>query len=304
MLKSLPSTLYPKVHATQVFGPRPAFITRPIVGINPTYIEDVLPRLPTSNDGNPIALSDIAVEQFRNYLLAITCYPQNNRPGDEGYLIFTNSYNQYRDERLQDVYTLYVDIATLSRLFGMIKLEEWAIDRLHSIFTNPHRSLTIFASRSWSADDLFHLRALSCDTELEQPAMIFIQYFISINLRELSDPSCPTDSLNARSCMDLYDIVKNSDLVDEPILLGCMFLNLLSLGHRSRIWSEDMTRKDRAILYAAQVQLVDAATELQNLEWLRLDPPSIELAESRLCENCDINIKTVWKGVLEKSAKT
>ncbi|KAH7334982.1 hypothetical protein B0J17DRAFT_96426 [Rhizoctonia solani] len=249
--------------------------------------------LPGSNDSNPISLPGVTAEQFRHYLLAISC-----RPGDDNYSTFATRYGrgEYQDEWLQHVYTLHVDILTLGRLFGMANLEKWASSMLCSVFmnVNRHKTVTRFASQHWSADALFHLRNLSRNTYLEQPVVTFIQYFISISLRDVTHPSNSTNSLNAHACIDLYDIVKHPGV--DPVLLGCIFLNLLSLGHRSRIWSEHVTRRDRAILYAAQVQFIDVTTELQNLGWLSLDSPIMKLVGcSFLCNACETKLTASWR---------
>ncbi|CAE6476361.1 unnamed protein product [Rhizoctonia solani] len=272
-----------KVHAAQVFGPRPTSIPAPMKGITPTYIEDILPRIPSSSDRDPISLPNVTADQFRNYLLALTC-----RPGDTGYSTFVAGYSEYWGRtRLKEVYTLYVNIATLGRLFGMVKIEEWAMDMLYEIFANPHDTLTEFALVEWSADSLLHLRTLSRGTELDRPVMRFIQYFVSINLTDANPPSS-----NARACVELYEAVKSSDT--DTALFGCIFLKLLSLGHRSPIWTQCVNRKDRAILYAAQVQLVHVAKELRNLEWLKPKPPPISRAEPKLCNSCENKTVAIW----------
>ncbi|CAE6350779.1 unnamed protein product [Rhizoctonia solani] len=273
-----------KVHASQVFGPRPASVPASIEGINPTYIEDILPKISSSSDNNPIPLPHVTTKQFRDYLLAITC-----RPGDSGYSTFVTGYSEYWGcSRLKEVYTLYVNIATLARLFGMVKIEEWAMNMLHSMFSNPHEALIEFALLDWSADSLLHLRTLARNTGLDRPAMRFIQYFISVNLSDASPPSH-----NARACVDLYNTAKSSDV--DVALFGCIFLKLLSLGHRSRVWSQCVTNKDRAILYAAQVQLVNASKELQSLGWLKPNAPPISGAEPKLCKNCESKTVAIWK---------
>ncbi|KAH7334985.1 hypothetical protein B0J17DRAFT_96446 [Rhizoctonia solani] len=169
----------------------------------------------------------------------------------------------------------------------MVKIEEWAMNMLHLIFANPHDALTEFALVEWSTDSLFHLRTLSRNTGLERPAMRFIQYFVSMNLTDANPPSS-----NARACVDLYGTVKSSDT--DTALFGCVFLKLLSLGHRSRIWTQCVNRKDRAILYAAQVQLVNVAKELRNLEWLKPNPPPISRAEPKLCKSCETKTVAIW----------
>ncbi|KAG8707211.1 hypothetical protein FRC11_007603, partial [Ceratobasidium sp. 423] len=238
-------------------------------------------------------LPGITAEQFRNYLFAIT-----SRPGDEDFSTLADRKREYWDDRLQRVCTLYVDIATLARMFGTTKLEVWAIHALHFMFTDHHETLTRSVSRIWGTDTILRLRTLSRNTELERPVASFIQYFITINLEDMTSPVCENDSRNARACMDLYDIVKKPDV--DPVLLGCIFLKVLSLGHRSWIWLERMTRKDRPILYAAQVQFVNASSEIQNLEWLRPYPVCRELVEEYWCDTCESKVMATWNRLFGK----
>ncbi|CAE6360579.1 unnamed protein product [Rhizoctonia solani] len=326
-----------KVHAMQVFGGRPASIPKLGRGINPIYIEDVMPRLPTSSDNNPILLSGVTAEQFRNYLRVTGC-----RPGDEDYsTLGKHPYIFFQGEKIQELYTLYVDVATLARLFGTTKLEAWAIDVLHSMFTGYGNIIDELASlaQNWSASTLAELSVLSRNTKLERPAVAFIQHFVHIHMKDVTGSLCP----GAQVCMDLFDMLKNLDNEDtqstqstqdgqlpnnpgsivrrvgylfgywtginsrrvptppllsgpnDPVLLGCIFLKLLSLGHRSRIWSERVTRKDKAILYAAQVQFVDASKEFKSLRWVRPDLPREAINVSKLCPKCESNVKNDWK---------
>ncbi|KAH7334984.1 hypothetical protein B0J17DRAFT_708529 [Rhizoctonia solani] len=60
------------------------------------------------------------------------------------------------------------------------------------------------------------------------------------------------------------------------------------------IWSNRVTQKDREIIYAAQVQLIDAACELQKLHWLGPDPPNEEMSESEFCRGCKSKTRDLW----------
>ncbi|KAF8673618.1 hypothetical protein RHS04_07607 [Rhizoctonia solani] len=326
------NTLF-KLHATQVFGPRPVLVPKLKKGIVPTYIEDIIPRLPDSSDGTPIVLPYITAKQFRNYLLAITC-----RPGDENYSKLDRyGYIMCHGEQLQDLYTLYVDIATPAQLFGMIKLEDWAIDKLHFMLKGSSETVKelISLAEKWSASTLLELRTLSRNTKLERPVLSFIQRLVSLNLHDATR----SDFLGSYTSVDIFNIIKASDyqstqvgvsasnsvsfidrlqslmgyptsndsapfpnplILSEPgddsVLLGYIFLNVLSLGHRSRIWSGRINRKDKAILYAAQVQFVDALTEFQTLKkWVVPDPPREITSLSTLCPECKDIIINSWK---------
>ncbi|CAE6360602.1 unnamed protein product [Rhizoctonia solani] len=161
------------------------------------------------------------------------------------------------------------------------------------MFTGHLDTFTKSASRKWSTDALIRLRALSRNTALERPVMSFIQYFISTNLEGMTGSTYSGDSCNAYVCVNLYNAVKRQFV--DPVLLGCIFFKLSSLGHRSWIWSQFMTRRDKAILYAAQAQFVDAAAELQSLEWLAVDPICREITEDYWCDTCQPKVTAAWK---------
>ncbi|CAE7079279.1 unnamed protein product [Rhizoctonia solani] len=58
-----------------------------------------------------------------------------------------------------------------------------------------------------------------------------------------------SDHITVRLCTKLYK--EKSLLVDAPGIFGFVFAVILSLGHRSSVWTNDMTREDRRVLFAA-----------------------------------------------------
>ncbi|KDN42341.1 hypothetical protein RSAG8_06832, partial [Rhizoctonia solani AG-8 WAC10335] len=276
------STLF-KSHAGLIFGPRPVSSSGKTGGASAIYIEDISPRLPSSSDTNPIELPDIPLVQFRNYLLALL-----GRPYDVEYLkLLTSYYDCTKHSR--DLCVRYLDIATLARRFGMIKVEEWALNALHTIFAGPAESLTRVASEPWNSETLLRLITFTRDTKLATHLSTFIQYFISVNTKETTGDDTTAARTGAIACVGIYNGLKESN--DDLALLGCAFLNILSLGHRSSIRGSGLTRHDRAVLYAAQVELIDVSTEFRFLQWLQSPGP---ILQHHLCGTCYTMLTNLW----------
>ncbi|KAG8711332.1 hypothetical protein FRC11_003080 [Ceratobasidium sp. 423] len=180
----------------------------------------------------------------------------------------------------------------------MIKLEEWAIEALHTVFTGPAESLTRIASEYWETGTLLRLRAFTGVTKLDTPISAFIQYFISINTKETADNDMTAARTNALTCVGLYNSLKGSE--NDSALLGCVFLNILSLGHRSSIRGSGLTGNDRAILYAAQIELIDISSEFCSLQWL--DSPG-SLGRYYLCSDCQAILARRWVGTFKNCKK-
>ncbi|KAG8758551.1 hypothetical protein FRC11_003469 [Ceratobasidium sp. 423] len=173
----------------------------------------------------------------------------------------------------------------------MTRLEGWATETLCKVFESPSSPLAELATKPWTNTLLMRFITFSRNTKLSQPVMTFMHYFISINLKERTGQDKPFDNPNALTCVDIYNDLKDSNR--DPVLFGCVFLGLLSLGHRSSIWSLNLSGKDRAIFYAAQAQLIDIANELQIFKWLRPDP--VLDPRTPFCSKCKWRITTLWR---------
>ncbi|KAH7334925.1 hypothetical protein B0J17DRAFT_672097 [Rhizoctonia solani] len=274
-----------KIQATLIFGPRPVPPTRQPEASSPVYLEDIIPRLLNSNDSSPIEIPGIRASQFRDYFLILL-----GRPYDDDYLkLVTSSRNP--DKYTKGLCIRYLDIATLARCFGMTKLEEWVIDALHSIFTRSIGALTRIASENWDSSTVLRLRAFTKDTKLNLPVLTFIQYLISNSSKDPAVYAMLGDRINELPCVGLYQNFKASDA--ESVLFGCAFLNILSLGHRSQVWAKCLTRDDRALLYAAQAQLVNVSAELDlDLGWISAPDSTIS---RQFCDRCKTMIPEKWE---------
>ncbi|CAE7070199.1 unnamed protein product [Rhizoctonia solani] len=271
-----------KVQFTLVFGPRPASPTNQTGGHGPMYIEDILSMLSNSSDYS-IEIHGVTAAQFRDYLLILL-----GRPYDDQYINLITAYLE-PTKHTKHLCVRYLDIATLARRFGMVKLEYWAIGALHAIFTRSAETLAAIALEEWDSGTVLRLRALTRNTKVDLSALAMIQHIISLGSSDETIRRTLGDRINDLPCVGLYHNLKTSDA--DPVLFGCAFLNVLSLGHGSPVWARCLTRDDRALLYAAQAQLVDTPRALE------LDLPvgwSSELGLATACDICKKKYVAGW----------
>ncbi|KAL5638483.1 hypothetical protein ACGC1H_005238 [Rhizoctonia solani] len=276
-----------KVQATAIFGSRPNSVVHSNRGFTPMYLEDILPRLSGSSDASPIELPGITRTQFQTYLLLITGLPY-----DEEYLSLLMDYLT-PDKYNPELPLRYFDIMAVAPRLGMTKLEEWAINALHTIFTKSTHSFCRIP-HNWRYDDFLRLRELARKTTLDSPVRAFIQYLIYKIAQDIrSNQDVGDCSSKITGLVEIYQGLKRSN--DDNALLGCVFLNILSLGHRSQVWSS-LTRDDKSILYAAQVQLTDLPRVFipGSLAWLaKPDPEQAQV----LCVGCRSSLSVLWNEI-------
>lgn len=103
----------------------------------------------------------------------------------------------------------------------------------------------------------------------------------------------PSLSSNLDICVALY---KDPDLPKAyPILFGYIFTIILSLGHRSSVWTKQLTREDCNILYTSQVHLASLDDEsFLEFSWLTQFPSK---SRSDFCsDSCAQDADTAWIG--------
>ncbi|CAE7126355.1 unnamed protein product [Rhizoctonia solani] len=272
-----------KVQATAIFGSRPEVLPESNKKFTPVYLDDILPKLSSSSRKSPIELA-ITKKQFQTYLLLITGLPY-----DEEYLSLLLDY-QTPEKHSPELFLRYLDIATVAPRFGMTKLAEWAMNALGTVFTKSANSFRR-TPYGWKYSTLLQLRDLTRGTSLDSSVRAFIQYLIHKITQDIRQNQDSGDYWSkVTDLIEIYRGLKNSD--DDSALLGCVFLNILSLGHRSQVWSY-LTRDDKAVLYAAQAQLTDLPQEFTpgSLAWVAKPDPGLV---QELCTGCRSSLSTIW----------
>ena len=96
-----------------------------------------------------------------------------------------------------------------------------------------------------------------------------------------------------KTCATLYGELSNSTRKYDNITFGYVFIIILSLGHRSPIWTDQLTRDQRAILYTAQAHLTSLRKDKElDLAWLA--HPRTSSLLHKTCSACSNRFDTVW----------
>lgn len=210
------------------------------------------------------------------------------RPSDPKYLaLLTDAQDKKKHNR--DLLAHYLDISRVARGFRMSKLEEWAQSQLSLVL----ESMYDLSREEWDKETLLWLNSYAQSTgksHLISSVTTFIQYFVSTSASIQTASQRPIPS-NLGTCVQLY---KDPYLPkDSPAVFGCVFASILSLGHHSTVWTSLMSNKDRAVLYAAQVQLTSASDELNHVGWLHSEIYSLSSVDE-ICSQCQAQLRYLW----------
>ncbi|CAE6504215.1 unnamed protein product [Rhizoctonia solani] len=240
-------------------------------------------------DTDPLIVHDVTAIQFRHWLLALL-----GRPGDNDYMQLLTGVTNHRSQ-IQALFTKYLDIGTLANRFQMSDLTAWAQSQLILLFRDP----TWADELDWSKDELLRISAFGecfrADHKFSLEIQTFLQYILT------PSPSC---SLNkwpyASVCTSLYKSSASSGM--SKVLAGWVSLFILSQGHRSPVWSGDMSRDDLLVLYAAQAELTNLPGVLDlNLTWLtQAKDPQVGILRF-CCAACFPHYQNIWSSSIGRA---
>lgn len=218
-----------------------------------------------SGDANPIVVRNTSAQDFRNFLLAIL-----GTPGDPEFLSLLSEAEDDRNHT-KDTFLRHLGISVLAERFGMTHLEAWSCSRLELVL----KSVARFANSKWDKDTL--LRVMRYADALENNFGDEMCALVRLAL-STSAPKTPLKYQrplisNLDTCVALY---KDPELSKKhPALSGYAFTVILSLGHNSSVWADQLTREDRYILYAAQAHLISISRDPDLQLSQVLQPPEI-----------------------------
>ncbi|QRV97390.1 The BTB (BR-C, ttk and bab)/POZ (Pox virus and Zinc finger) domain [Ceratobasidium sp. AG-Ba] len=213
------------------------------------------------SDRNPVIIPEIKASQLRTFLL---------------YIYGTATNPEYRaliqaatEESANSLVALrrYLDVASLAHRFCLEDIESWALDQLKKLLQFSRK----LSELSWSYSDMIDTLTyskLTCDHEIQQHLRSLVYrsvcklYILCSTYSDLKKPST-VYVISRFTQLFIHPTIKQ----DDPALFGLVFCLALSAGHRSLIW-QNMTRDERAKLYAAQVHLTPLPPKLP-LVWLK-----------------------------------
>ncbi|CAE6440623.1 unnamed protein product [Rhizoctonia solani] len=96
------------------------------------------------------------------------------------------------------------------------------------------------------------------------------------------------------ACAALYE--ERSLRLHNPGLFGFVFIVILSLGHKSPVWEDQLTREDRRVLYAAAMIFTCLSNHADlGISWL-LNPTEIK----HVCNRCSNNFDSCWNATFSR----
>ncbi|KAB5587842.1 hypothetical protein CTheo_8716 [Ceratobasidium theobromae] len=270
-----------KLQASLIVGPRSRSPGSSLTtGQYLTDVKNPYTSITESSDNDPVRLEDVTANQFRTFLSAVLGLPSDPKYSE----LFADASDSRKHN--QELLVRYLDIACLASQFGISELEVWAGRQLELIL----KSMYSLSQGEWDTDTLFRLLSHSGSTypicDLARPSAIFVQHFISISAEHTEEqPS------NLDTCIRLY--LDLSLLTCDLVVFGCAFAFMMSLDPRSTLQSLILTRMEKAVLRAAQVELLPISETLESVHWLTSPVEELPFYD-KLCSGCQLQLRTLW----------
>lgn len=215
------------------------------------------------------------------------------RPVDPDYVSLVADAKDVR-KHTQPTFVRYLDIASLSQRFGMVKLEAWARTQLTLLLQSPDR----LVDGPWDKDTLLQIKSyadITGNQNLIRQTTPFVRLVISLSTHP-SAMAQPPSSLNLASCLGAcVELYKDPTIqASNPALFGFVFIAILSLGHRSPVWANKLTRNDRTTLYTAQAHLISLGDNLSTSGWLRHPRQIFQAMRITICKACSQQFDLLW----------
>ncbi|KAF8593403.1 hypothetical protein BDV93DRAFT_612242 [Ceratobasidium sp. AG-I] len=236
-----------------------------------------------ASDSDPFVITGVTTQQFRWFLLLLLGTPAD--PEYESCFMLTKSARSHT----KDDFLCHLGIYAITRYFGMSKLHDWACSRLKGVL----KLATEIFNTSWDKGTI--MQVATCLYEESHWLNCNLHAFILLTLSTSAQNNpiahqLPVSS-NLDTCVALY---KDPSLPKTyPAIFGYVFTVILSLGHRSSVWTNQLTREDRNILYAAQVHLMSLGDDPDlDLSWLSQSPSKYRI---EFCsDSCIKDTNTAW----------
>ncbi|KAF8603027.1 hypothetical protein BDV93DRAFT_523615 [Ceratobasidium sp. AG-I] len=238
-----------------------------------------------SSESNPLIIPNVEPEQFRDLLLALL-----GRPGEAEYMSLITGARHTRNHN-QTTLLRYLNLADLAVRFGISDLADWAWVQLNLLLGSSDTLADCkwdFATLTKIIPHLDHIKG-----KTRRNLGFFCLLALGGPIKGLVKPEIDA-ALNASTCAQFYQHPAYFETCWYRIIFGYAFIAVLSLGHRSSVWTERLNWQDRATLYAAQVHL-NSPSETQELvvEWLK--QPRKHLIDENVCHTCSSLFDTVWQ---------
>ncbi|CAE6416837.1 unnamed protein product [Rhizoctonia solani] len=247
-------------------------------------------------DEDAIIISDVQPSRLRNLMRVIYCLPSKNAV--------------FRDKKaVVDNFVCYLDVAVLSRKFGMEAMQQWAEKELAKVARNSGIPLAVqledFYDKESDSDDELYVE----DGPGYYTAHVFveaIQYARAVSHHTLLQDMLSILEYYA-SCLEsnvmfFVTVFRIEDLrTTEPSLFGFFFLLLLDCGNQTWI-EKSFTQEERMALFSAQSFLTPLPKSLKASIFTPLFRMPTDakkfatiLSEGKCKDGCHKEIFSHWK---------
>jgi hypothetical protein len=184
----------------------------------------------------------------------------------------------------QASFVRYLDIGILADRLNMNSLKSWAQSQLRHFLELTEQAWV--SKSTWDKQLLLEIAAFGKSSPED------IDNGIQTLLRAILTPSSVLTPPYLETCVSLYKDSTFSKTSDA--LSGWIFVFILSLGHRSSVWLNDLTRDDRLVLLTAQAELTNLSQRSDlRINWLT--EKRGELGPFNLCcGNCSHFWNPMW----------
>ncbi|CAE6487197.1 unnamed protein product [Rhizoctonia solani] len=238
---------------------------------------------PGSSDAHPIILPpDVTANSFRRFLISVF--------GGVGHpaLAYLLENLQTPSSRDPAVLSHLTGVGYLASRFGMTRIDTWSQRHIHTILTSwlpPY-------PENWDTEFVLQLAQYMQSTTVtgySDDILVRMRVILACLVTDAydRDKDAPRGCI-IDMCAALYN--RKDLLINSPGLFGFLFAVIVSLGHRSSIWTHDLTREDRRVLYAASTIL----TCLRDQADLGIDWVSNRSVLNSTCSQCSHFVNLWW----------
>ncbi|KEP51794.1 hypothetical protein V565_055810 [Rhizoctonia solani 123E] len=244
---------------------------------------------PGTSDARPIVLPpDVTSNCFRRFLISVF--------GGVGHPALANLLENLQTPSSRDpaVLSHLMGVGYLASRFGMTRIDAWSQRHIHTILTSwlpPY-------PENWDTEFVLQLAQY-----MQSTTVTGYSYDILVRMRLIlaclvtdaydRDKDAPRGRI-IDMCAALYN--RKDLLINGPGLFGFLFAVVVSLGHRSSIWTNDLTREDRRVLYAASTILTCLRDQADlGIHWF-----SNRSVLNSTCSQCSHFVNLWWHDVFSE----
>ncbi|KAG8736187.1 hypothetical protein FRC10_009583 [Ceratobasidium sp. 414] len=251
-------------------------------------LSDTSEGRPGATDENPVEVSGCNAWTFRLLLLALL-----GRPGDPAYMhLLTAAQDSNNHDR--DLALHYIHLGITAARFDLIKIARWAWLQLKLVFNSATKLATVKWDPVSILAMLIYCRKMpESEPDVEYELVAFFRLILSMSLsgRLIAPQGEPVSNLDM--CVKLYKGHPEWDRSTLGAVLGFTFVAILSLGHNSSVWKDQLSRDERSVFYTAHVHLV-SLDNIPNLELAWINNPIRSSIVNAICSRCSKRFPQAW----------